>query len=56
MGMVYFLDNDVILKLTTYRMLNQALNCLENRALIQQTQSRSLIDSEVIIPNYCAMF
>jgi hypothetical protein len=29
MGMVYFLDNDVILKLTTYRMLNQALDCLE---------------------------
>jgi hypothetical protein len=29
MGMVYFLDNDVILKLTTYRMLDQALDCLE---------------------------
>jgi predicted nucleic acid-binding protein len=29
MGMVYFLDNDVILKLTTYRMLNEALDCLE---------------------------
>jgi hypothetical protein len=29
MGMVYFLDNDVILKLTTYRMLVEALDCLE---------------------------
>ena len=29
MGMVYFLDNDVILKLTTYRILNEALDCLE---------------------------
>jgi hypothetical protein len=29
MGMVYFLDNDVILKLTTYRILNEALNCLK---------------------------
>jgi hypothetical protein len=29
MGMVYFLDNDVILKLTTYRMLDEALDCLE---------------------------
>ena len=29
MGMVYFLDNDVILKLTTYRILNKALDCLE---------------------------
>jgi hypothetical protein len=27
--MVYFLDNDVILKLTTYRMLDEALDCLE---------------------------
>jgi hypothetical protein len=29
MGMIYFLDNDVILKLTTYRMLDEALDCLE---------------------------
>jgi hypothetical protein len=29
MGMVYFLDNDVILKLTIYRMLDEALDCLE---------------------------
>ena len=29
MGKVYFLDNDVILKLTTYRMLDEALDCLE---------------------------
>ncbi len=29
MGMVYFLDNDVILKLTTYRMLDEALDGLE---------------------------
>jgi hypothetical protein len=28
MGMIYFLDNDVILKLTTYRMLDEALDCL----------------------------
>jgi hypothetical protein len=29
MGMVYFLDNDVILKLITYGMLNEALDCLK---------------------------
>jgi hypothetical protein len=29
MGMVYFLDNDVIRKLITYRMLDEALDCLE---------------------------
>jgi hypothetical protein len=29
MGMVYFLDNDVILKLTTYRILDEALDCLQ---------------------------
>jgi len=29
MGTVYFLDNDVILKLTTYRMLDEALDCLK---------------------------
>ena len=27
--MIYFLDNDVILKLTTYRILDEALDCLE---------------------------
>ena len=29
MGKVYFLDNDVILKLTTYRMLDEALDCFK---------------------------
>ena len=29
MGQVYFLDNDVILKLTTYRMLDEALDCFK---------------------------
>jgi hypothetical protein len=29
MGMVYFLDNDVIRKLITYKMLDEALDCLE---------------------------
>jgi hypothetical protein len=29
MGTVYFLDNDVILKLTNYRMLDEALDCLK---------------------------
>ncbi len=29
MGMIYFLDNDIILKLTTYKMLDETLNCLE---------------------------
>jgi hypothetical protein len=54
MGMVYFLDNDVILKLTTYRMLNEALDCLEiDRSDIRVLESaRFVFGSRKLKKNY----
>jgi hypothetical protein len=48
MGKVYFLDNDVILKLTTYRMLDEALDCLKiDRSDIRVLESaRFVFDSQ----------
>jgi hypothetical protein len=56
MGMVYFLDNDVILKLTTYRMLNQALDCLEiDRSDIRVLESaRFVFGSKKLQKKYSA--
>ena len=44
MGMVYFLDNDVILKLITYGMLDEALDCLKtDRSNIRVLESARFV-------------
>jgi hypothetical protein len=52
--MVYFLDNDVILKLTTYRMLIEALACLEiDRSDVRVLASaRFVFDSKKLQKKY----
>jgi hypothetical protein len=54
MGMIYFLDNDVILKLTTYRILDEALDCLQiDRSDIRVLASaRFVFDSKKLQKKY----
>ena len=56
MGKVYFLDNDVILKLTTYRMLDEALDCFKiDRSNIRVLESaRFVFGSPKLIKKYSA--
>ena len=44
MGKIYFIDNDVILKLTTYRMLDEALDCFKiDRSNIRVLESARFV-------------